>query len=146
MAGSYSLGAGYVYNWKTTGDNKFVIMNGLRDSYILGNLIVRSGPMLEQMETIVQDAGDIAAFGKGKDDRVFAAALAHHAWIEWDRNPLRARGRLYGIVKEEEAKAALAGEKPRDTGLVGQIVRHTFAMAQVRREQQARNRAIGRLA
>lgn len=141
-----SMASGYVYNFKTNSDNKFVIMNGLRDSYILGNLIVRSGPMLEQMETIIQETGEISAFGKGKDDRVFAAALAHHAWTEWDRNPLRARGRAYAIVRQEEREAAAKGVKPQETGLVGQIVRHTFAMAQVRRAEVARNRAIGRLA
>lgn len=138
-----SLGSGYVYNWRTQADNKFQIMNQMRDSYVLGNLLVRSGPMLQQMETIVQDNGDIGASGHGKDDRVFAACFAHYAWLEWERRGLIDRGRTLAQVTEDERIAAEKGARPQGNSLVGQIVRNTIMSARARRAEEDRRRAIG---
>lgn len=87
-----SMGTGYAYGWNTTADNKLLIMNQMRDSYTLGLMTVNSVPLLEEMEGVIQDGGEIGAPGRGKDDRVFAATLAHKAWIEWIRPKLMAQG------------------------------------------------------
>ena len=69
-----SMGAGYVYNWKTNSDNKLQIMNELRDTYAVNHLDVFSVPLLEEMERVVQEGSEIKAEGRAHDDRVFASA------------------------------------------------------------------------
>lgn len=135
-----SLGAGYQYGWKTTADNKLAIMNQLRDTYMLRNMWINSGPLLRQMETIRQDGGEIAAYGKRKDDRVFAAAFAHKAWIEWIRPSMLSAGHTWALLTEREQQAATQPAMPSDT-FVGGIIRHQFeSAASTRRDaaQQAR--------
>jgi hypothetical protein len=133
-----SMGSGYVYGWRTDGDNKIVIMNQLRDSYMQNNLIVKSGPMLRQMETISQDGGEIAAEGRNKDDRVFAAAFAHKAWIEWVRGPMMLEGKTYDNVCLQEEREKALGNKKSDM-LVAGIVRQQFENAAASRRQAAIN-------
>ena len=78
-----SMGAGYVYNWKTNSDNKLQIMNELRDTYAVNHLDVFSVPLLEEMERVVQGRlRDQGGRPRPRTDRVFmASALAVHAWI-----------------------------------------------------------------
>lgn len=131
-----SMGAGYAYGWKTTADNKLTIMNQLRDTYMLRNLIVNSGPLLQQMKTIRQDGIEIAAAGKQKDDRVFGAAFAHKAWIEWVRPSMVAAHETYAQISEREIATAAAPHMESDT-FVGGIIRKQFENAKATRRQAA---------
>ena len=137
-----SMGAGYAYGWKTTLDANMVIMNQMRDSYHLGSLVIRSAPLLREMQTIVQEGASIAAYGKGKDDRVFAAALAHKAWIEWRRSDLQSRGRTYAQAVAAEAAGKPA---PQDDGMVGGIVRNFFQGKEQERKLELKRRAFGQV-
>lgn len=120
-----SMGAGYVYNWKTNQDNKLLIMNQLRDTYAVGALEIFSIPLLEEMERVVQDGSEINAEGRAHDDRVFAQALAVHAWIQWVRSGMIANDQRYEKVIEEER---LQVEAPQAT-MIGRVVNDFFAQA-----------------
>lgn len=135
-----SMGSGYAYGWKTTLDNKMHIMNQYRDFYQLGNLMVRSGPLLQEMQLIVQDGAEIEAYGKGKDDRVFAAALAIEGWVTWRRPQLRAMGHTYALVKAAEDKKELP---PENDGMVGSIVKHHMRTTEEQRAADLRARQFG---
>lgn len=135
-----SMGSGYAYGWKTTLDNKMHIMNQYRDFYQLGNLMVRSGPLLQEMQLIVQDGAEIEAYGKGKDDRVFAAALAIEGWVKWRRPQLQAMGHTYALVKAAEDKKELP---PENDGMVGSIVKHHMRTTEEQRAADLRARQFG---
>lgn len=117
-----SMGAGYCYNWKTNQDNKLKILNQMRDNYTLRMLTVRSIPLLEEMERIVQDGAEIQAEGRAKDDRAFATALAVTAWIDWVRGGLIANQQTYARVTEEEK---IAMETPQ-ANMIGRVVTDFF--------------------
>jgi len=138
-----SMGSGFIYNWKTDANNKLQVMNELRDTYMLRNIRINSGPLLRQMETIRQEGGDIAAYGKRKDDRVFAAAFAHKAWVEWVRTPMMHAGLTYARVSEEEAKLERQPDAPSDT-FVGGIIRKNFEDAAASRRDRAYNDRFNR--
>jgi hypothetical protein len=121
-----SMGAGYVYNWKTNTDNKLKILNQMRDNYVLRMLMVRSIPLLEEMERIVQDGSEIAAEGRAKDDRAFATALAVTAWIDWVRGGLIANQQTYDRVVEEER---VSKDAPQAT-LINRVVLDFFKQAE----------------
>ena len=118
-----SMGAGFVYNWKTNQDNKLQIMNQLRDTYAVGALDVFSVPLLEEMERVVQEGSEIRAEGRAHDDRVFASALAIHAWIMWVRSGMISTGQTYDRVSEEER---VVREAPSAT-MIGRVVSNFFA-------------------
>jgi hypothetical protein len=131
-----SMGSGYVYNWKTNQDNKLQIMNELRDTYAVNHLDLFSVPLLEEMERVVQSGVEIRAEGRAHDDRVFAAALAIHAWITWVRSSMIASNQSYDRVSEEER---LTKDAPSAT-MVGRVVSAFFqeqAEARVEREYEA---------
>lgn len=132
-----SMGAGYVYNWKTNADNKLKILNQLRDNYVLRMLKVRSIPLLEEMERVVQEGSEIAAEGRGKDDRVFASSLAVTAWIDWVRAGLISNNQTYERVIEEERVSA---ETPQ-AGLIGRVVSDFFRQQEDYRAREADDRA-----
>ncbi len=121
-----SMGAGYVYNWKTNSDNKLKILNQMRDNYVLKMLTVRSIPLLTEMERIVQEGSEIQAEGRAKDDRAFATALAVTAWIDWVRGGLIANGQTYDRVIEEER---IAQDTPQAT-MIGRVVGDYFRQAE----------------
>lgn len=121
-----SMGAGYVYNWQTTMDSKITIMNQLRDGYSLRQIQMYSLPLLEELQRVVQDGATIEAEGRGKDDRVFATALANKAWIEWVRPGMITNGLTYDRVSADEK---MARERPQAT-LVGNVVNSFFAQAE----------------
>jgi hypothetical protein len=94
-------GAGNVIAWKANQDNKHQVYSELRDSLMLRRLEIRSTPLINQMQAIIEDEGWI---GSGpdtgeNDDLVSALVLAHHAWIEWRRPMLVARGTTWESVK-----------------------------------------------
>lgn len=128
-----SLAAGYAYGWKTTQDNKLLILNQMRDAYCLRQLRVRSIPLLDEMGRIVQTGSEIRGEGLSKDDRVFACALAVKAWIEWVRGPLIASNQNYDNVMEADR---LAAEQPSST-MIGRVVSQFFEEAETRRDRIA---------
>ncbi len=117
-----SMGAGYVYNWRTNQDNKLQIMNELRDTYAVNHLDIFSVPLLEEMERVVQEGSEIRAEGRAHDDRVFASALAVHAWITWVRASMISTDQRYDKVIEEER---ISKEAPAAT-MIGRVVSSFF--------------------
>lgn len=116
-----SLSAGYIYNFNTTYDNKHVILNQMRDSFVLNHLEVRSHALADEMRTLVQDGGKIEAAGENKDDRVFATALAHKAWADWLRMPLVEAGDTFDVVRKREEDARNHPEGNAISGIVSEF-------------------------
>jgi hypothetical protein len=108
-------------------------MNQLRDNYSTGLLGVRSMPLLEEMQKVIQDGSTIAAEGRGKDDRVFATALANKAWIEWLRPNLIANKQTYTDVTDQELREQAEGGRTK--GFVENIVTTFFKQAEQQREE-----------
>jgi len=133
--------SGFAKGWKTNADNKLQIMNEMRDSYFLKRLVVYSGPLLAEMKTIIQDGAEIAAAGKGKDDRVFATCFAHKAWTEWVQQSMIADGLTWQRIAEAEARGI--GTETND-GFIGGIVKAHFRGAEQARRDQARAARWGR--
>lgn len=101
-----SMGAGYAYHTEMSQRTKGQVLNSFRDSLMYGALIVRSGPLVEEMARVIQDGGEIGAPNQEKDDRVFAAVLAHMAWNDWVRASMIQRGATYEEVMQSEAGKA----------------------------------------
>jgi hypothetical protein len=97
-------GAGNIIAWKANQDNKHQIYSELRDSLMKPNAIeLRSPKLLAQLQAIIEDEGWLGAgpdTGEN-DDLVSAATLAHHAYIEWRRPMLVARGVTWDSVRGE---------------------------------------------
>jgi hypothetical protein len=68
--------------WLTTTQSKERMLSYYKDYFERGMCVVKSPDLLEEMKTIVRDGGTISAPGRGKDDRVIAAALAAAAYAE----------------------------------------------------------------
>ena len=117
-----SMGSGYVYNWKTNSDNKQMILNKLRDEFSQSRLRIQSRPALREMEKVVQDGAQIMAAGAGKDDRVFALALAIEAYTRWLRPALISDGQTYAAVARQEEERA----KRNPSGMVPYVVQDFF--------------------
>ena len=120
-----SMGAGYVNNWQTTRDSKYDLMNTMRSAYTTRELVVRSKPLLNEMQAVIQDGATIEAPGREKDDRVVGAALACIAWKEWARPGLIAAGMTYERVCAEES-----GEVDLVSNKVNRMVYDYFARAE----------------
>lgn len=118
------LGPGYVYGWKTNQDNKLLILNQMRDAYSTNMLIIRSVPLLWEMERVVQDGASIEA-ERGRnsfDDRVFATALANKSWIDWVRMGMIQNNMTYSdVTARDEAES----KSPQST-MIGNIVAGFF--------------------
>lgn len=123
-----SSGGGYAKGFETTSRTKFEIMNQLRDVYATRVLETRSADLLTEMINVTQEGYDISAKGRGKDDRVFAAALAVRAWVDWARGPLIANGMTYRRVTEMDN-----GERSSSNIMIDNIVDRFF----VRKEEEA---------
>ena len=134
-----SLAAGYAYGWKTTQDNKLLIMNQMRDAYALRALRVRSIPLLEEMRRTVQDGSSIEGEGRSHDDRVFATALANKAHIEWIRPNMIANNLTYEAINTQE-RAALINP---GTTLMHEIVSSFFKQKEEARQDAEAARAWG---
>jgi hypothetical protein len=127
-----SMGAGFMYNWKTNTDNKMMIMNQLRDQFALKSLVINSLPALEEMRQVVQDGVVIEAQGRAKDDRVFALALANHAYLRWLRSSLVNNGETY---EKATAEAKQIAEKPQQT-MTRYVVAEFFKEQETEREER----------
>jgi hypothetical protein len=75
-------------------DTKERMLNFYKDNFERGASIVRSPDLIEEMQHVIRDDGQLGAPGRGKDDRVIAAGLAHVAWSEYVRNQCIQRGML----------------------------------------------------
>lgn len=133
-----SMSTGYVYNWITNWNNKIMAFNRLRDAYNTEQLIARSVPLLDEMLTLVQDGDTIAASGRNKDDRVFAAALANYAWAEWVRAGMMAEQRTFDREMAAQNKRDEVGGK-----VVDNIVPAWFKQKAAEREASEWRRVLG---
>ena len=83
-----SFGMPSAYHWKTTFDTKERMLNFYKDCFERGSSVITSPALLDEMKNVVRQDGDLGAPGRGKDDRVIAAALAHMAWVDFTRMKL----------------------------------------------------------
>lgn len=76
-----SMAGNFAFQFKTTNELKESFMNKFRDAYERGTLTIRSLDLLEEMKSITNDEGVIAAgSSRQKDDRAIAAGLGIEAW------------------------------------------------------------------
>lgn len=68
--------------WLTTSQTKERMLNYFKDYFERGMLKVNSMDLLDEMKSITRDGSQIAAYGRGKDDRVMATGLACAAFAE----------------------------------------------------------------
>ncbi len=129
-----TLGKGsYALHWQTNANNKAFIYNQLRDAHTIGHLRIVSVACLEQMRRIVQDGISIQGDGNSHDDLPMALALANHAWVAYERNPLLLQSR----TREVELKAENINTTSGATMLMGRIMDGFFAGKQADREAAA---------
>lgn len=128
-----SPGPGYQYNWKTSSENKQMVLNQLRDSFCMNLVEVRSVHLADEMRTLVQEGVEIQASGTNKDDRVFASSLAHRAWIDWVRP---------AMIDENQTWARVSAlEKARDEGTSESMV--SYLVSDFFRQREAARSATG---
>lgn len=108
----YLAGEGMIPTHNTSWRNQQEIMHQLKNGFMSSALEIRSIPLLLEMSNVVQDGPHIGApetsNENGKDDRVFGAALANRAWIDWRRIEMISLGLTYERVHAEEAGSATA--------------------------------------
>ena len=79
--------------WLTTSQTKERMLNYFKDYFERGMLKVNSMDLLDEMKSITRDGSQIAAYGRGKDDRVMATGLACAAYAE-QMQPRLIQGKL----------------------------------------------------
>ena len=77
-----SFGISNSIGWVTTHSSKERMLNYLKDYFERGMCNIYSEECIDEMKGIVRDNGSIAAYGRSKDDRVIASALALAAYAE----------------------------------------------------------------
>lgn len=129
-----SMGAGYAIGFSTNFNNKSVLMFGYRSAYVSHELIIRSMGLLKEMSYVVQDGNEIGApastSSASKDDRVFAAALAHKAWHDWIKKDMLAKGLTYERVISDET-----GQSSTTTRSLNAMVARFFMSAEEKAQQ-----------
>ena len=101
--------------WVTTHSSKERMLNYFKDYFERNMLKVCSIDLLDEMKGVVRDGGSIAAYGRGKDDRVIASALACAAFAEQVQPRLIANR----ITKQQKESQDAAG----DSAEVAQVQR-----------------------
>ena len=101
-----SMGSGYAYSTEATWSLKGRICNQFRDAFTTGVLMIKSGPLVEEMMNVVQAGGAIEAPGTLKDDRVFGAIYALMAYKDWVQASMISNGQTYQAVMESETVGA----------------------------------------
>jgi hypothetical protein len=129
-----SLGSGFFMHMKTTGETKNQIMSRMKDMLMLAMLDLRSVPLVNEMERVVQDGTWIGAEGRGKDDRTLAFALALRAYDDWLRPMLVESDRTFDA--EEKIAIEMAAEKGKGVTFGRFVVQDFF-------KKQDTKRAIG---
>jgi hypothetical protein len=80
------------------------MLNGFRDYYERGFIVVKSRGLLDEMKSIVRDGGNApAAPDRSKDDRVIAASLGCMAWNDQLRTRLITNNSTFDLVTASEA-------------------------------------------
>jgi hypothetical protein len=97
-----TFGRPNAYHWQTTAGTKERMLGIYKGEFERGTSTVRSVELLNEMQKVVRDDGMIGAPGRGKDDRVIAAGLAHVAWADF----LRMQAIQMGITKPLTAEGA----------------------------------------
>jgi hypothetical protein len=72
------------------------------------------------MQKVVRDEGVLGAPGRGKDDRVIAAALAHEAWASHVRNQCMSRNMMRPRL---DTKGDIKPSNPISPGMAGWLQR-----------------------
>jgi hypothetical protein len=91
--------------WVTTHSSKERMLNYFKDYFERGMCNVYGVDLLDEMKGIVRDQGTIAAYGRGKDDRVIASALACAAYAE-QVQPRLIASRLTRVQKQAQDESA----------------------------------------
>ena len=131
-------GAGNVIAWKANQDNKSQTYSELRDSLMLHRIEIRSVNLVQEMQAVVEDQGWIGAgpdTGEN-DDLVSALVLAHHAWIEWRRPMLVAKGKTWESIHAH-------ADQPKDQAMAFSIAMsqaYGDHMAKINRKSRSANR------
>lgn len=107
-----SMGAGFVYNFKTGYDSKRRAWNAFRNMHYAGELLIRSRPLIEEMSTIRVVGTDISASGRNHDDRVMATSLACYAFKEWRQAEMIVAGETYERAMARESNGAMGQDGP----------------------------------
>lgn len=126
-------------HWRTSYQNKVVVLNQFRDAFTLAQLRLVSVELLEEMKTIVQSGGEIKGDGNAKDDRVIAGALANRAWIDNDRKILQSQKR----TREVELNKIEATQSELNAMFTGNIMSDFFARQQAQRAFDSRQSRRG---
>jgi hypothetical protein len=124
-------GGGGVKGWKSSLDSKNYMCNAFRDSYNTKLLTLRSINLIGEMGVVVQEGNRIGAPEPEKDDRVFAAMLAHLSWVERIRTKLVNEGYAYELITAQEN-----GEVSRGSAIVDRIVQNFFKNAAEMAEEE----------
>jgi hypothetical protein len=106
-----TMDSALAYHMLTTDDTKRMLMARFKDAIELHRMQPRSLALMEEMRTLVNNDGSIAADGGKNDDRVMTAALAHECWRKWLWQKLRGEGLTRAYSAEVEARG---GEQPID--------------------------------
>lgn len=108
--------------WVTTHSSKERMLNYFKDYFERGMLTVKSVDLLDEMKGIVRDQGTIAAYGRGKDDRVIASALACAAFAEQLQPRLLAE-RVTRVQKEAQDQSGVNPEAAQVQRQVGNYLK-----------------------
>lgn len=126
-----TMGPGYAYNFETSWRTQSELMHQFSGAYSTNELMPRSIELLKEMRIVVKDGAHIGApeskNEEMKDDRVYAAALACRAWLNWRRPEMIVLGKTLDIVTKEEAE-----QKPSPAKTVNNLVYSFFK----RREEE----------
>lgn len=127
-----SMGAGYAIGFNTTHKAKMELMYAMRGSYTTRELEIRSVRMLNEMNMVVQEGQIIGAPESrdinSKDDRVFASAFAHRAWVDWRRKEMMAENATYERITAEENGTASKHTRSMN-GMVERFFAHQALLA-----------------
>ena len=104
----------------TTTNTKERMLNFFKGEFERGTSLVRSADLLDEMRCVVREDGSLGAPGRGKDDRVIAAGLAHVAWSDYIRMQCMQRGIMRVPEVRADGSAAIASGAAGANGLVVQ--------------------------
>lgn len=104
-----TFGRPNAYHWMTTTNTKERMLNFFKGEFERGTSTVRSVDLLDEMRCVVRTEGSLGAPGRGKDDRVIAAGLAHVAWSDYVRMQCMQKGLMRTPAVGAPATAAAVG-------------------------------------
>lgn len=120
-------GGAMPFHWVSSEDRKRQLMNQFKNGIELGRCIPRSVPLLEEMRKVINDGGHIAAEGRGKDDRVIAAALAYQAWLTFAQPKCKALGLTLAQATEIDKRG---GVEPVDRLIINYLKKQNITVPQ----------------